>query len=212
MSNYLNSLPNLKYPSLNPKSNSLFDLDDVKNFFVRLIIREDIFQNVNFNTKYKIKGNERPDNVAEKVYGNSKLDWIVLLSNNIIDVYNEWPVEDFRFYEFLDNKYQGQNYNDIAYYETTEIRDTQGRLLLKKGLRVDSTFTFTNPLTNSTTSPITPVTYLDIEKKKNDAKRNIVLLRKEYVAKVDSEIRELEYNLSSQFLDRKTKLVSNQDL
>lgn len=212
MSNYLNSLPNLKYPSLNPKSNSLFDLDDVKNFFVRLIIREDIFQNVNFNTKYKIKGNERPDNVAEKVYGNSKLDWIVLLSNNIIDVYNEWPVEDFRFYEFLDNKYQGQNYNDIAYYETTEIRDTQGRLLLKKGLRVDSTFTFTNPLTNSTTSPIIPVTYLDIEKKKNDAKRNIVLLRKEYVAKVDSEIRELEYNLSSQFLDRKTKLVSNQDL
>lgn len=212
MSNYLNSLPNLKYPSLNPKSNSLFDLDDVKNFFVRLIIREDIFQNVNFNTKYKIKGNERPDNVAEKVYGNSKLDWIVLLSNNIIDVYNEWPVEDFRFYEFLDNKYQGQNYNDIAYYETTEIRDTQGRLLLKKGLRVDSTFTFTNPLTNSTTSPIIPVTYLDIEKKKNDAKRNIVLLRKEYIAKVDSEIRNLEYNLSSQFLDRKTKLVSNQDL
>ncbi len=212
MSNYLNSLPNLKYPSLNPKSNSLFDLDDVKNFFVRLIIREDIFQNVNFNTKYKIKGNERPDNVAEKVYGNSKLDWIVLLSNNIIDVYNEWPVEDFRFYEFLDNKYQGQNYNDIAYYETTEIRDTQGRLLLKKGLRVDSTFTFTNPLTNSTTSPIIPVTYLDIEKEKNDAKRNIVLLRKEYVAKVDSEIRDLEYNLSSQFLDRKTKLVSNQDL
>lgn len=212
MSNYLNSLPNLKYPSLNPKSNSLFDLDDVKNFFVRSIIREDIFQNVNFNTKYKVKGNERPDNVAEKVYGNSKLDWIVLLSNNIIDVYNEWPVEDFRFYEFLDNKYQGQNYNDIAYYETTEIRDTQGRLLLKKGLRVDSTFTFTNPLTNSTTSPIIPVTYLDIEKKKNDAKRNIVLLRKEYVAKVNGEIRDLEYNLSSQFLDRKTKLVSNQDL
>lgn len=212
MSNYLNTLPNLKYPSLNPKSNSLFDYDDVKNFFVRLIIREDIFQNVNFNTKYKVKGNERPDNVAEKVYGNSKLDWIVLLSNNIIDVYNEWPIEDFRFYEFLDNKYQGQNYNDIAYYETTEIRDTQGRLLLKKGLRVDSTFTFTNPLTNSTTSPIIPVTYLDIEKKKNDAKRNIVLLRKEYVANADREFRDLEYNLSSQFLDRKTKLVSNSDL
>ena len=212
MSNYLNSLPNLKYPSLNPKSNSLFDLDDVKNFFVRLTVVEDAFQNVSYNTKYKVKGNERPDNVAEKVYGSSKLDWVVLLSNNIIDVYDEWPIEDFRFYEFLDSKYQGQNYNDIAYYETTEIRDTQGRLLLKKGLRVDSTFTFTNPLTNSTTSPITPVTYLDIEKKKNDAKRNIVLLRVEYVKRFIDRLQNLDYNISSQFLNRKTKLVSNPDL
>ena len=212
MSNYLNSLPNLRYPSLNPKSNSLFDLDDVKNFFVRLNIREDVFQNLNYNTKYKVKGNERPDNVAEKIYGNSKLDWVVLLSNNIIDVYNEWPIEDHKFYEYLDNKYKEQNYTDIAYYETTEIRDTQGRLLLRKGLRVDSTFTFTNPLTNSTTSPITPVTYLDIEKKKNDAKRNIVLLRKEYVERLVDEFTNLRYSRSSQFLDRKTKLVSNPDL
>ena len=212
MSNYLISLPNLKYPSLNPKSNSLFDLDDVKNFFVRLNIKEDIFQNLSFNTKYKIKGNERPDNVAEKIYGSSKLDWVVLLSNNIIDVYDEWPIEDFRFYEYLDNKYQGRNYNDIVYYETTEIRDTQGRLLLKGGLRVDSTFTFTNPLTNSTTSPITPITYLDIEKKRNDSKRNIVLLRKEYVNNVLNELSNIEYDRSSQFLDKKNKLVSNPDL
>lgn len=209
MSNYLNSLPNLKYPSLNPKSNSLFDLDDVKNFFVRLSITEDVFQNVNFNTKYKIKGNERPDNIAEKIYGNPRLDLLVLLSNNIIDIYNEWPIEDYKFYEYLDNKYKEQNYTDIAYYETTEIRDSQGRLLLRKGLKVDSTFTFTNSFTNSTTSPITPVTYLDIEKKKNDAKRNISLLRVEYVDNVMSQLFDLRYSRSSQFIDRKTKLVSN---
>ena len=83
---------------------------------------------------------------------------------------------------------------------------------MKKGLRVDSTFTFTNPYTNSTTSPITPVTYLDIEKKKNDAKRNIVLLRKEYVETLVDEFTNLRYSRSSQFLDRKTKLVSNPDL
>ena len=212
MSNYLNTLPNLKYPSLNPKSNSLFDYDDVKNFFVRYKIKEEVFQNFNYNTRYKVKGNERPDNVAEKIYGDSRLDWVVLLSNNIIDVYEEWPVEDFRFYEYLDNKYQGRNYNDIAYYETTEIRDTQGRLLLKKGLRVDSTFTFTNPLTNSTTSPITPITYLDIEKKKNDAKRNIVLLRREYLDEIVTQLAEIRYQRSSQFIDKKNKLVSNPDL
>ena len=212
MSNYLNSLPNLKYPSLNPKSNSLFDLDDVKNFFVRLKVREDVFQNVNFNTKYKIKGNERPDNVAEKIYGNPRFDWVVLLSNNIIDVYNEWPIEDFKFFEYLDNKYKEQNYTDIAYYETTEIRDSQGRLLLRKGLKVDSTFTFTNPFTNSTTSPIKQVTYLDIEKKKNDAKRNIILLRTQYVGTIIEEFLDLRYSRSSQFLNRKNKLVSNPDL
>lgn len=212
MSNYLSSLPNLKYPSLNPKSNSLFDLDEVKNFFIRLKINEDVFQNLSFNTKYKIKGNERPDNVAEKIYGNPRLDWVVLLSNNIIDVYNEWPIEDYKFYEYLDNKYKEQNYTDIAYYETTEIRDSQGRLLLRKGLKVDSTFTFTNPYTNSTTSPITPITYLDIEKKKNDAKRNIVLLRTEYVERLVDQFTDVRYSRSSQFVNRKTKLVSNPDL
>ena len=212
MANYLSSLPNLKYPSLNPKSNSLFDLDDVKNFFVRLKIREDIFQNLSFNTKYKIKGNERPDNVADKIYGNPRLDWIVLLSNNIIDVYNEWPIEDFKFYEYLDNKYKEQSYTDIAYYETTEIRDSQGRLLLPAGLRVDSTFTFTNPITNSTTSPIKPVLFLDIERKKNDAKRNIVLLRSQYAEKLSEEFNSLRYGRSSQFIDRGIKLVSNPNL
>ncbi len=212
MANYLSSLPNLKYPSLNPKSNSLFDLDDVKNFFVRLKIREDIFQNLSFNTKYKIKGNERPDNVADKIYGNPRLDWIVLLSNNIIDVYNEWPIEDFKFYEYLDNKYKEQSYTDIAYYETTEIRDSQGRLLLPAGLRVDSTFTFTNPITNSTTSPIKPVLFLDIERKKNDAKRNIVLLRPQYAEKLSEEFNSLRYGRSSQFIDRGIKLVSNPNL
>ena len=74
MSNYLSSLPNLKYPSLDPKSNSLFDLDEVKNFFIRLKLREDIFQNLTFNTKYKVKGNERTDNVAEKIYCNPILN------------------------------------------------------------------------------------------------------------------------------------------
>lgn len=212
MANYLSSLPNLKYPSLNPKSNSLFDLDDVKNFFVRLKIREDIFQNLSFNTKYKIKGNERPDNVADKIYGNPRLDWIVLLSNNIIDVYNEWPIEDFKFYEYLDNKYKEQSYTDIAYYETTEIRDSQGRLLLPAGLRVDSTFTFTNPITNSTTSPIKPVLFLDIERKKNDAKRNIVLLRPQYAEKLSEEFNSLRYGRSSQFINRGIKLVSNPNL
>tara|TARA_A100001388_G_C28684519_1_gene458059 strand:+ start:256 stop:894 length:639 start_codon:yes stop_codon:yes gene_type:complete len=212
MANYLSSLPNLKYPSLNPKSNSLFDLDDVKNFFVRLKIREDIFQNLSFNTKYKIKGNERPDNVADKIYGNPRLDWIVLLSNNIIDVYNEWPIEDFKFYEYLDNKYKEQSYTDIAYYETTEIRDSQGRLLLPAGLRVDSTFTFTNPITNSTTSPIKPVLFLDIERKKNDAKRNIVLLRSQYAEKLSEEFNSLRYGRSSQFINRGIKLVSNPNL
>ena len=100
----------------------------------------------------------------------------------------------------------------IAYYETTEIRDSQGRLLLPAGLRVDSTFTFTNPITNSTTSPIKPVLFLDIERKKNDAKRNIVLLRSQYAEKLSEEFNSLRYGRSSQFIDRGIKLVSNPNL
>ena len=85
---YFNSIPNLEYPSLNPESNTLFDSDLVKNFFVRPIVSEDVFDNINFYEKYKIIGDERPDNIAQKIYDDSELDWLILLANNIIDVYN----------------------------------------------------------------------------------------------------------------------------
>lgn len=207
MSNqYFSNLPDLVYPSLNPSKNSLFDTDIVKNLFVRPKVREKLFQKSIYFTNYSVKGNDRPDNVAYEVYNNSDLDWAILLANNIIDPVNEWPMEDFRYYEYLDEKYNTTNYNDTYYYETTEVRDSNKRLVLKKGLRVPQTFTIPDPSdTTRTLNPVKSVSYLDYENQLNDDKRNIVLIKKEYINDVINQLENIRYTFNSQYISPKLK-------
>ena len=84
MSQYFRKLPNLNYPSLLKTRESNTDFVQTKNLFRRVKVREDLFANFMQFDKYKIVGDERPDNVAQKVYDNDDLDWIVLISNNIV--------------------------------------------------------------------------------------------------------------------------------
>ncbi len=205
---YFNRIPNLQYPSLNPESNSLFDSDLIKNFFVRPKISEDVFNRVNFYQKYKVLGNERPDNIATKIYDDPDLDWLILLANNIVDFYNEWPIQDNQFYEYLDKKYKGNNFNDIYYYETTEVKDNKNRIIVKSKIKVPSDFSIVHPDTLATITPVKAISYLDYERQKNDDKRNILLIKTQYVPRIKDEFQNLTYKRSSQFIDKKTKKVN----
>ena len=89
---YFRYLPEFEYVNRTKEGRSEGDYSVVKNFFKRAKLREDIFQELTFFTKYIIKGDDRPDNVASQVYGDSNLDWVVLLSNNIVNVQSEWPL------------------------------------------------------------------------------------------------------------------------
>ena len=203
---YLSNLPNLLYPSLNPNFNSSSDVDEVKNFFVRVSVNEDVFQNASLYEKYKVIGNDRPDNVAEKVYEDPELDWLVLLTNNIIDFYNEWPMSDTDFYEHLSKKYEGKDYNDTLYYVTEEIKDSSNRVLLKGDLRVDSDFTFYNPEKQLTTNPVIAKSYFDFEKQENDKKRNIFLIKKEYVSQISGiTLETLFYEKTDRFINKRLR-------
>jgi hypothetical protein len=91
MSNYFRQVPDFEYVSRLPDA-KISDYIRVKNLFKRNILREDIFQNLAVFTKYEIKGNDRPDNVAFDFYSDSNLDWLVLTCNNIINVHTEWPL------------------------------------------------------------------------------------------------------------------------
>ena len=79
MSNYFSQLPDFEYVSRLPDS-KISDYNPVKNFFMRGKLREDIFQNVAVFTKYEVKGDDRPDNVAFEFYGDANLDWLVPVS------------------------------------------------------------------------------------------------------------------------------------
>ena len=105
MSNYFKQVPDFDYVSRLPDA-KISDYITVKNLFKRGKLADDIFQDLTVFTKYEIKGDDRPDNVAYEYYGSSELDWLVLTCNNIINIQNEWPMlqNDFdRFRQLSDS-------------------------------------------------------------------------------------------------------------
>lgn len=133
MSFYFRSVPNFEYVSPNVDS-YISEYVEIKNLFRKNKIREDILENLTYFTKYNVVGDERPDQIAEKFYGDVTLDWVILLSNNIINVRDEWPLDSNSFNNYLESKYE--NIYDIHHYETREIRTSDGILILQEGLKI----------------------------------------------------------------------------
>ena len=137
---YFRELPNIKYPSFLSDKNSSLEFIDVKNFFRRVKLREDLQNTLTIFNKYEIPMGDRPDNVAENLYGSAELDWVVVTCAGIINIRDEWPLNSAEIYDFSLRKY-GTALDDMRYYETKEIRDSEGHLVLPKGKRVNSNFT-----------------------------------------------------------------------
>ena len=218
MSKYFRKLPNLNYPSLLKTRESNVDFVQTKNLFRRVKIREDLFGNFMQFEKYKVVGDERPDNVAEKVYDNDDLDWVILLSNNIIDIKNDWPLTQSQFNEFVNEKYTPQQLVSIHHYETLELRDNKNQLILPAGITVDENFNIeylsggqiksTNSLIDG--RPIKAVTFFDFENDLNDRKRNINVLKPDLLGVFIKDFeRVMKYDKSSQYVNRKLKQTEN---
>ena len=218
MSSYFRRLPNLDYPSLLKERESNTDFVETKNLFRRAKVREDLFSNFMQFDKYKIIGDERPDNVAEKVFGSSDLDWVVLMSNNIIDINNEWPLTQFQLNSFLSNKYSPQELVNIHHYETLELRDNKNQLILPAGIVVDENFNLeylsggqiksTNSLVDG--RPVKAVTFYDYENQLNDQNRNINVLKQEFLGIFIKDFeRIMKYDKSSQYVNRRLKRTEN---
>ena len=218
MSNYFKQLPNFDYISRINERKSNRDYLEVKNLFRRPLIREDIFTNFMSFTKYKIIGDERPDQVAYNVYGDEDLDWVVLLANNIINVRDEWPMTQGDFNNYLSEKYGDVGGVDlIKHYETIQIKDSKGKIFVPKGKIVDSTFkaTFLDSGTNQLVevSPIEGISYRTYEERLQDDKRNINILESRFLSYVIDEVETLlDYEPSSEYINPKLKRGSNPNL
>jgi len=134
---YFRQVPNFEYVNRTKGNKDISNYITVKNLFKRGRIRPDIFGNVSFFTKYKIIGDDRPDNVAYKEYNDSSLDWIILLSNNIQNIQNEWPLPQSSLDEVLLEKYGTYEklHSGVHHYETIEIKNSRGGIVLPGGLR-----------------------------------------------------------------------------
>ena len=102
---YFRNIPKFEYVNRTKDGQFISNYTEVINFFKRGKLREDLFQDLTIFEKYNIKGDDRPVNVAQEIYGDATLDWVVLLSNNIVNVHNEWPMPQASFEIYLLDKY-----------------------------------------------------------------------------------------------------------
>ena len=201
---YFRQLPSFEYVSRLPDA-KIGDYIEVKNLFKKGTLRPDIFQEVSFFEKYKITGDDRPDNVAFEIYDDSTLDWVVLLSNNIVNIQSEWPLTQLSFDTYLREKYgvglnteeevYGKIY-DTHHYETIEIKNSQGVVIIPGGLEVPqdysvSYYDFFIESQINLSNVTTPVTNYEYEEKLEDAKRNIYVLKQRYLNIVLDDMEEL---------------------
>ena len=209
---YFRQIPNLDYPSLRNDRNSAYDYQVVKNIFKRAVIRDDIFNEITAFTKYSVVGDERPDQVAYQFYNDSGLDWVILATNNIIHVRDEWPMGNQDFLTYLNGKYTEAELANIHHYETKIIRDSSGTLIQPEGKRVPAGYTV-NFLDNGTLrseSSLTSFSFLEHETDLNDAKRNINILRPEFLGLFLENFADImEYKSSKQFVTSKLKKTEN---
>jgi hypothetical protein len=207
---FFRELPDLEYQSPFSDSNSSQNYVRAKNLFRRVKLRDDLQNVFTLFNKYQIPEGARPDTVAEEVYGKADYDWVVLMTAGIVNVRNEWPLSDRDLYRYAENVY-GNDLNAVHHYETTEIKDSNGRLILPSGKIVDSNFTIPDPnIPIQTLNPVVGISNYEYETRKNIEKRTIYLLRPDYLQQYLNDMRKIMYyDKSSQYVDKKLIRTEN---
>ena len=208
---YFRELPELQYQSFLQDRLSTEDYILVKNFFRRIKLRDDLQNIFTLFDKYIIVDGERPDTLAEKFFGDSSLDWVILIVAGIINVYDEWPLSDKDLYNFVIDKYGIENANAIHHYETKLVLDSSNRLILRSGLIVDADFTIPDPENRSLTlNPVNGISNFEYETLKNDKKREIYVLKPSFLEDFIENTRSLmRYQKSSEYINNRLIKTKN---
>ncbi len=212
---YFRYIPEFDYISRESNSKNISDYIRVKNIFKKAEINQDIFNDLSNFTKYKIVGDERPDNIAYKVYNDQNLDWLILLSNNILNVESEWPLSQESFHNYLMTKYNTEeNIYGVHHYETIQILNSEGKIIIKKGLEVPKDFSITyydNGIEMIATNCTVGITNYQYETKINEDKRNIYILKSKYINTVINDMESImSYKKgSSQYVSKNLVKGSN---
>ena len=208
---FFRELPNLLYQSPLSSRTAADEYIEVKNLFRRVKLREDLQNVFTVFDKYEIVEGARPDTVAEEIYGNSELDWVVLITAGIVNVRDEWPLSDKDLYDYAERIY-GDDINATHHFETTEVKDSRGRLILPAGKVVDKDFKIPDPDDYSAAdlNPTVGVSNYIYETRKNDAKRSIFLLKPSYLQQFLNDMRDImTYQRSSQYVDSRLIRTEN---
>ena len=209
---YFEYLPDVQVRTSSYRTNNVDPYKLAKNIFRRIKIRENLDDIILGFNQYTIKNNQRPDQVSLEIYGTMEYDWVVLLTNNIINLYDEWPMSEDELERYIDSEYE-EDADSVHHWVTQKITDTRGRTLLRDGRIVSENFSYTRP--DGTAIPkedlVRPISVYDFEAEKNDFKRNIYLLRKEYINGFIEEFSNLVDYLPNDEVDFDTKTKKTKD-
>ena len=205
---YFSLLPNISYdekPINYPFSES--DFVTAKNFFRRYKINDDIFSFATFFKKYAIMDGERPDSLADKAYGDPFYDWVILLTNNMVNAQYDWPMTNYELQKVLESEFDNA-YTEIHHYETIKIGQYAA------GLHVDETFFNGQHKVNvdgvvslkNGSEICGPVTVAEYYTKENEKKREIYLLKPAYFQSFVDDFRKKNlYKKDDNYINQRLK-------
>ena len=232
---YFRELPNILYQSPLLHKNSSADYIGIKNLFRRAKLYDYLSDNVSIFNKFVIGDGDRPDTIAESLYNDSSLDYVVILVAGITNINHEWPLQDFQVYDYALQKYGTETKMfENHHYETFEIKDDKGRQILPPDLIVDKDFkidgsalrfnsTYTliseagnnqlddkNEYTVSTDNIARAVSNFEYEISENEKKREINVLRSGYLGIFVNDLRDvIKYDKSSGYITNNLAKTEN---
>lgn len=201
---YFSNLPNT-YIGEGLTDDEQFKYRLVKNIFRRCKVRDDLETYTTMFETSAIPDGSSPSDVGLAVLGNPDLDWVVLLVNNITDVYEQWPRDEYDLQMYCREKYDDED--GIHHYETMEV-EYNGIVYIKKGIEVNSTFRATLPdgTVKTATDSIYAVTNYEYETYLNDLKRLIKIPTTQLVNMITDEFsNKLAYEPHSELDDENNK-------
>tara|TARA_B100002019_G_C21246903_1_gene588866 strand:- start:22 stop:777 length:756 start_codon:yes stop_codon:yes gene_type:complete len=240
---YFRYFPNIDYVSRALERSSNDEFITVKNIFKRARLREDVASVATSYEYYTVPGDFRPDQVADRYYDDPNLDWVILITNNIQNIHQDWPMDDRTFRNYLLDKYGSEEaIEQIHHYETSSFQDGYVRTVIPDGLVVDSDFNTSildqrlkqevkynanidlttegtvdvnGTVTNANGEVIrgkgiTPITNYKYEFDINEMKKNIIILKPEYLGIfIDDMKKIMSYTQSSQYINKNLKQSYN---
>ena len=227
---YFRELPDIAYQSPLLHKNSSRDFLLIKNIFRRTKLYDFLESNVTLLNNFTIGDGDRPDTIAEELYGDATLDYIVVLVAGITNITNEWPLQDYQVYDYALEKYGSEiEMNAIRYHETLEIIDDQNRQIVPPNLIVDADFKIDGTVnkfpsstrytlkaltgnrqlddkdefTVATDNIARAVTNLEYEYTENEKKREINVLNRGYIQLFINDLRDIvKYDKSSSYISK----------
>ena len=168
---YFENFPVIPYDSLGD-----YTTKDVTNILRRVALRTNVRTNVLLYDTYDVREGETPESIADKLYDDSELHWVIMIVNNITDRYHGWPMNGAQFLQYLNDKYS--NVDGVHHYE---IAQTSG-----------DTTQIINIGTDNTNYPsATLITNREYEQTEQDRKRKIRLLDPQYIQQFVDEFKSI---------------------